>query len=202
MGGSLPLTFLPSVRLHVNKGFAGKVDIGLSGLWFLGMWMLGADVKVVVWQQEEGLTWAVRLNYSYSYIPFPLPAMGMSGLSMSTTVNGVPATATVNLSFYTHTFTPQVLVSKRLGAFDPYLGVGAQITVGGLHVGVSGTADVPVLGPQPFSDSQDLNGFGWGAMFFGGVSMRIPYVALRLTPEIAYSTAGAVSAGVKLGFTF
>lgn len=176
---SLP-PLLPSARLiNLHKGLSDSVDIGGSYLNYTGYQIWALEMKVVLSRPEEGLTWALRLGYTSVHFPVG-----------STTLFGT----TVNLNIDTVTWTPQLLVSKRLEFADPYLGIGFQYATGSLNVSQSGDFVIPGI--------SSVKGAGGSPMAFIGVSLKVPNVALRLTLEGTYSTAGFNALGTKLGLSF
>jgi len=183
---SAVIPILPSLKLHFHKGIGSNIDIGLSALPPIGSLplvggslLLGGDVKVVVYNPEEGPTWAVRGCYNINSLSY--------------------SQAGESITVKTITISPQVLVSRKLDFADPYIGIGVQYTYGSIKVSipipaVSGEAIAPVEATQ--------NGVGYGAEIFGGIDLRIPNVGFRITLEGAYSPFGMNSLGTKLGFAF
>jgi len=171
---------LPSARLvNFHKGLSDSVDVGGSYLAYNGYTIWGADLKVVLYQPEEGLTWAIRLGYTS--LSFPIG---------STTLFGT----TVSLKATAATWTPALLISKKLEFADPYLGIAYQYAVGTLEVSQSGDFTIPNL--------ESIKGAGGGPIAFLGISLRVPVAALRLTLEGTYSPAGFNAIGSKLGLSF
>jgi hypothetical protein len=105
-GGSANIPVLPVPKLNAHKSLGPRVDLGGSFISFQGYLIWGGSLKTVLWQAEEGLTWALRGTFSKS-------KMGI----VKTTNYGI-----------------QLLTSRRLDFADPYLGAGYQITNGTLSV--------------------------------------------------------------------
>jgi hypothetical protein len=184
---SLTIPIVPSAKLHLHKGFGKGVDIGLSALPPIpgivpvvgGTFLIGGDVKVVVWEPEEGPIWAIRCSYNVNN--FSLNYGGSQFLIKTATI------------------TPQLVISKKLSFADPYVGLGYQYTYGSAQITVS-IPELPFPAPAIAPVVLTENGSGGGAMLFGGLSMRIPAVGFKLTLEGSYSPLGMNSLGTKIGF--
>lgn len=184
-GSALPVPVLPNAAVLVlHKGLGERFDVGLTvlpPLPFLGsvglsgIWWWGMSTKWAFWMPEEGPTLALRTSFTQAYLPFT---------SGSTTVTINP-----------QVITQVLLMSRKLEYVDPYVGVGYQYAYGSLGLLIDNPAPVPDVS-VPFS------GNGAGFLALGGVSLRIPYIALRLTLEGSYSSAGANSLGTKVSFSF
>ncbi len=171
---------LPSLtELNLHKGISNCVDIGGSALSFQGYLTWAVDLKWVVFNPEEGLTWAIRLSRSSTHIPLG----DVSYLSQS-----------IGLAVDTVTWTPELVVSRKLDFADPYMGIGYQYATGQLSIINNTGIDIPGLDP--------VNGNGGGLLAFLGLSLKVPNIGFRLTLEGAYSPAGFNSIGTKLGFSF
>src|SRR5690606_38208760 len=111
---SLPV--LPVPRILIHKGLGQSIDIGASAMVYvpLKMALYGGDIKITIYNPDQGITWALRGSYAYSKIDY----------------------------VKTDTFSPQILISRKLNFADPYLGMGYQYT--------TGTVTLPLdLGPPP-----------------------------------------------------
>jgi hypothetical protein len=175
------LTFLPSAKiLNFHKGWTDSVDLGTSIFWFQQYRIWSVEMKVVVFNPEEGLTWAVRL--SRTALSIPIGSIDFFGQSAS-------------FGIATTTWTPQLVVSRKLNFADPYIAVGYQYATGGINI--EGADEIrQILGIEPVSAT------GGGMIAVLGLSLTPPNVGLRLTLEGAYSTAGFNSLGTKIGFSF
>jgi hypothetical protein len=183
-GGSTSIPILPSARLHLSKSLGSRLDIGISYLPAVssipvigGSSLFGGDLKLCLADPEEGVTWALRASYNINTIKI--------------------STITVN----TTTFSPQLLISKKLEFADPYMGIGVQYTTGTVTASItppSIEAPAPVLSTISLSEK----GSGFGGVFFSGISLKIPLMNLRITLEGAYSTARVSYMGTKVGFNF
>jgi hypothetical protein len=101
---------------------------GGSALKYQAYEVYGGDLKLVVAQPEEGVSWALRLAYSQATL-------------------GVASTKT---------WTPQVQLSKPLTFAEPYLGLGYQLLSGKVTVeqevmGIPLTASKTGTARQPFA---------------------------------------------------
>ena len=111
--GALPI--LPVARLHVHKGITGFLDVGLSAIYYKGykgvgpIRVYGGDVKLALYQPEEGLTAAARLCYTSSKIWI----------------------------ISTQTITPQFVFSRQMSFADPYFGFGYQYATGKVDLPLS-----------------------------------------------------------------
>jgi hypothetical protein len=177
--------FLAAAKLHVRRGITERVDIGVSGLYLppfaflqnISIFNLGGDIKGIVWLQPEGPTVAIRVSYSYFSLSYP-----MFGVAPFTSI----------LDTYTHTITPQILMSKKMGIVDPYVGVGYQIVLGG--VASTTSLGTTVLAYLPFSSSAG------GVLSFIGIKMDFKIMTLVLEGEYGQNDTPAL--GMKLGFNF
>jgi hypothetical protein len=172
---NLPVPIVPLPRLVAHKGIGSRFDVGMSWIIFKEIKIVGFDAKAVVYQPDEGPTWAIRLNYADARLDFS--DMGAS------------------LGVHTRTMKPELLVSQKLDFFEPYLGVGYQFVNGSLNV------NLPL--PQPLTSiNQTVSAHGGGGLAFIGLSLKAPGIALRLLVDGEYSTVGAHSLGAKFGFNF
>ncbi len=182
-GYGLDLPFipdLPSIReLNFHKGISNSVDVGGAILSYQGYLIWGIDLKIVLSHPEEGPTWAIRLSRNSVHLP-------VGNLSI--------LDRTIDVSLDAVTWTPMLLVSKKLEFADPYLGLGYQYVTGGLNVNITGD-------PLPGIDSIAADP-GGGVLALIGLSLKPPNIGLRVTLEGAYSSAGTHSLGTKVGFSF
>lgn len=173
VGMSQSFTVIPSIplpKINIHKGWTNRADLGFSGVQYLNYKIYGGDLKLVVYNPDEsegGLTWALRFCYSYASIGFVT----------------------------TNTYTPQILVSRKLEFADPYMGLGYQLVRGKIDFNVQVNSSVPSI---PI----DASGGGGAALGFVGVSMRMPGLGIRVTLEGAYNTGGASTMGTKVGIGF
>lgn len=170
-GSAIALPVLPLPRVQVHKGIGDSLDLGASFVGYEGYVIYGADAKVVLWNDEETPTWAMRLCYSHSDVGF-----------LTTT-----------------TWTPQLLMSRKLEFADPYIGIGYEFVSGTLTATTDPT-QVAVL--QAVGLPNALSGSGGAFMSFLGVGLRIPYLGFKLTIEGSYSPIGADTLGTTFGFSF
>lgn len=177
MSGAENLPFLPVPRLNIHKGMSDKLDGGASFIAYgTNFRILGLELKGVIFEPEEGPTWALRFSYNNASIK-------MSNV------------ATFDLSI--KTFTPQLLISRKLDFADPYIGIGYQYVIGTV------TVTVPLPPPSPIeSISDSATGRGSALQAFTGVSLKIVPIGIRLTMEGSYSPSRSNSLGVKVSFNF
>lgn len=161
--------FIPVPRLHLHKGLGSRAGIAFSGVFFLQYMIYGGDFKLVLSQPEEGLTIATRLAYT------------RASLQIVTT----------------DTYTPQLVVSRKLDFAEPYLGIGYQMTDG--YVGF----DYAQFGQSVHIGGEDV-GSAKASSFIAylGVQFKAQVVGLQLTIEGGYSAEGMHSLGTKFGFSF
>ena len=180
IGAASGLPSLPLPRLHIHKGLGENFDLGLSGFWLTGNYLIGGDLKFVLIEGEEGLTWAFRFCYAYNKV----------------TVESINAV--------TKTYAPQILVSRKMEFADPYLGLGVAYAMGSVEADFTEqiAAEIPAGFPVPDIGKFEKTARAYGGQLFGGVSLKVPNSGLRLTIEMSYNTVGTSTLGVKAGFTF
>lgn len=166
---------VPVPKAHFRIGLGGRADFGVSGIVFKGMRIVGGDFKFVLYEPEEGLTWAMRVAYSVSSL----------------------------LIVKSQTVSPHLLVSKRLAFAEPYLGIGAQFIKGSVTIPLEELipSDLPPELAAAASDgeiSKDSSGIS-GFMSFMGLALNFGPVPIRLTMEGGYSSLGGNTLGVKFG---
>jgi len=170
LGATLPLRTLPVAKLHAHKGIYPRVDIGASYFRLLKYRIYGGDLKWAVWLPDEGPTVALRLCYSNASLDY----------------------------LTSETWSPQIVVSRKLDFAEPYLGLEYTWISGGIHgkqiQDVSGT---------PVEIAIDIDGIrATSASAFMGLNLRVPVVGLKLGIEGAYSFVKAHSLGVQLGLSW
>lgn len=175
---TLPPVFPNPRMINLHKGLGDSIDIGGSYFSYTGYLFWAVELKVVLSNPEEGLVWAVRLSRTSVSIPIG-------------TLDYVITTATFAIN--TVTYTPELVVSRRVGIAEPYMGVGYQYATGTVGVTFSSFA-VPGLEP--------VSGSGGSFLALVGVSLKAPVIGLRLTLEGTYSMAGYNALGTKIGFSF
>jgi hypothetical protein len=171
---------LPNIReINLHKGVSERVDLGGSVFFLRGYSIWAVEMKVVLFQPEEGPTWAVRLSRTSVSIPVGTTDVGPS--SVAVTLNTV-------------TWTPELLISKQMEFADPYIGIGYQYA--------TSTIDAQIVSGPALPGVQPVSGSGGGFLSFLGLSLKIPNFGLRLTLEGAYSLSGYNSLGTKIGLSF
>lgn len=167
---------LPFARLHVHKGLGKLLDFGVSGLKFQDFWVMGGNIKVTLGVPPEGLTWAIRLNYNYSKLGF----------------------------VKVKSWSPEILVSKRLFFFEPYLGVGYQYHVGSIELSIP-TSQLDQIPPEFQGQIPETLTLGNSAKIHGyhsflGLAFRLLPTGLKITLEGSYSSLTAHTIATKIGF--
>ncbi|OFZ56386.1 MAG: hypothetical protein A2428_02815 [Bdellovibrionales bacterium RIFOXYC1_FULL_54_43] len=192
MGGAgLTSGSLPMTKLHFHKGMGKTVDFGASGLYYSGNYIWGVDLKFVLVEPEEGLTWAFRFGYSETKLD--MSRFAISGIPIK--VGGVEI-GQGSLKLATRTLTPQLLASRRLDFAEPYFGMALEMTSGQIQIPVS----MNVL-----EEKQTMSSAATSAsevFLFTGVSFRIPNAGLRLCIEGGYGTLGMHALGLVVGLSF
>lgn len=185
---TLPPVFPSARMLNVHKGIADFIDVGGTVFTYQGYLIWGADLKVVVFNPEEGLTWAVRLCYNRTYLP-----IGDAQISVPNPMGGtIPVPINVNLGV--STWTPQIVVSRKLEFADPYILVGYAYVDGTVNIGNNSGIAI----------TNAASSAATGGSFFSsvGLSLRMPVIGFRLTLEGTYDASGYNSLGTKIGFNF
>jgi hypothetical protein len=170
VAGSFDLRTLPVAKLHLHKGILSNLDLGASYFGFQDVRLYGADLKWTLIQPEEGPTWALRLCYSQSSIRY----------------------------FSTKSWSPQLLVSRRLHFADAYLGAEYTAITGRIR----GTETADTIG-GPVTTSLDLSGIrARSGSAFLGLGLRLPALGIKASIEGAYSFVKAHSLGASLGISW
>ncbi len=178
----------PSLRLQLHKGIGNRVDIGISALPLVksipgigGSYFYGAEIKACLFRPEEGPTISARVSYNINYLQ----------------VNAIEVS--------TNTITPSILISRKMGFADPYLGMSLQYATGSLKMSLS-PSSLPGAYASLLSGLPQVvltqTGRSYAGNFFGGVSFKFPYVGINLVLEGAYNTANMNYVGTKIGFAF
>ncbi len=166
---------LPTAGIIIQKGLGDSIDIGGSYLKFKSLFKLwSANAKIVLYHPEEGLTWAIRMNYTSAKV----------------------------LIVSTQTYSPQLIVSRQLAFADPYLGIGAQYIRGTIDMDIpTKLPDAAIALGAPKTIKVHGDGSAYTGNGFIGIRFVIPRVGLMLGFEGSYSLAKAHSLGVKLGLS-
>lgn len=173
LGSASSVTVIPIPRIVIQKGLGEAASIGISYINFMGYLIYGANLSVAFLEPEEGISIAGRINYS---------------------------NATVQI-VKTTTWSPELLISRKLDFADPYLGVGFASMAGAISVTQAVSAEV-----EGTTVSQDVTASGTGSArsfyAFTGVQFNARTIGLQLTLEGTYNPNGANGLGLKFGFTF
>lgn len=100
---------LPIIKLNFRKAMSPAADLGFSGIYYQGQYAIGADLKFVLNNPEEGITTALRLGYSY-------------------------ATASILYLKSVTVLSPEFVMSRRIESAEPYLGLGGRYITGKISV--------------------------------------------------------------------
>jgi hypothetical protein len=166
VGAELPIAVLPIPRLHLHKGLGDRAEVGFSAVKYQNYRIYGGDFKLAVAMPDEGPTWAIRLNYTDAQMEW----------------------------VRSRTWTPEVLVSRKLDFADPYLGMGYSFVTGRVDYTLT-FEGVPLY-------TKRYDGSGSAFTAFTGVQFKAPGIGLRLVLEGSYNAAGAHGLGVNAGFGF
>jgi hypothetical protein len=186
---TLPPVFPSARMLNVHKGVGDFMDIGGSIFTYQGYLIWGADMKVILANPEEGLTWALRLAYNNTYIP-----IGDTSISVPNPMGGADIPVAIGLNFKVTTWTPTLIVSRKLMFADPYLLIG--------YTYVDGTANIVNNTGIEINNASSSSAAGGSFFSSLGLSLRIPVVGFRITLEGTYDASGYNSLGTKIGFNF
>lgn len=179
---------IPSLRFQIHKGLGSWGDLGIAifpPIKYIplvgGSRFYAADLKVCLLNPQEGPTISARLSYNLNVFDFQ------------------------NINLTTVTWTPAILISRKIGFADPYLGVSFQYTTGTLNLTLDSSSLLPeyaagLSGIPTVTLTQ--GGKAIAANLFGGVSLKVPVIGLRLTLEGAYNTANMPYLGAKAGLSF
>lgn len=185
------LPALPMAKLHIHKGISPVIDVGASGLYYGVSYMLGLDLKIVVFQPEEAPLWALRFNYSTATLD--LSALGFNNLPIN--IDGVNL-GTGNIAIGSRTIGVQLLTAQRLSFAEPYLGIGTEWINGQLQA----TMKLNILPDAQNVDTPAFNFYSFSA--FTGVSFRIYPTGIRIALEGAFNSLGMHYFGLVTGLGF
>ena len=172
-GAPLAIPAVPIAKVSLRKAFGDHVDIGFSGLYYRSGEILGGDLKIVLYDAEEGPAYAFRLGYTFASVPYAY---------------------IINCS----TISPELVLSQRLYFAEPYLGIGGRYIQGTVSVPF---APLPPLQPNAFS--VEKQGHGVTAYAFTGVFFRILGAqGLRFGIEGSFDISGYSTMGAIFGIGF
>jgi len=156
---------IPMLKGHIRKALGPSADLGISGIFYQGQYVVGGDFKFNIYDPEEGLSSAIRLGYTYAKVP----QLNLQSLSV---------------------ITPELVFSRRLSFAEPYIGIGGRYITGTVSVDFpiigtlqksgSGTTGYAFTGVNfmigakglrlAFEGTYDLSGFSSiGTMFGFGI---------------------------------
>jgi hypothetical protein len=163
---SLPV--MPMGKVTLEKGLSKSLDVGLSFIGYAGTFGAGGDVKLVIVHSTEGPSVALRACY------------GFVSIHQDVTVN-------------TDTWTPEVVLSRRLDFAEPYIGLGEQL----IKSSISRTFTV-----GPISQKFTFPGHATAFLAFVGVGFRVGPTGVKISMEGQYSGVGMHGLAAKVGFQF
>lgn len=156
---AIPST-LPLPKLQLRKGLPFGFDFGFSYVGIRDNKILGMDIQWAFMNEKDRPNMAARLSYTNTKLWF----------------------------VKTTTFAIDVLASKKLAIFDPYVGLGFTLGSGELEF-PSGSVPVSVDVSQSFSSARFFVGLPLDLLFF------------KIVPEYNYSFSGISTYGVKAVFS-
>ncbi|MBL7714168.1 MAG: hypothetical protein JNL01_01795 [Bdellovibrionales bacterium] len=164
-GSSAPeIGVLPTLKLHAAKGIGEKTNIGVSAILYQGLYIVGGHIQWTLYNPEEGVNWAFRICYSYASVMYA----------------------------QVHTWSPQLVIGRKLEYADPYIGI-SFINAHGLL-----EPDPSMTGGIPFRSTD----FNYTGEAFIGLKLGHPTIGLQLVLEGSYNLAGMHTLGTKIGFGF
>jgi hypothetical protein len=164
---------LPLFKLNIRKGISPKADMGISGIWYQGQYVVGGDFRFLLYQPEEGLNLGLRLGYTYADLP------------------AVAYVRSLN------TLNPELVLSRPLDFAEPYIGIGARYMWGMFDFPLD---DVP---PLLVNRRIQKKGSAYNGYLFTGVYFHIigPQ-GFRMGVEGAYDFSSYHSLGFVFGLGF
>lgn len=159
---------IPVPKLHIHKGLGPRLDAGFSYLGYREYRIYGADLKWTPVLPTEGITLAYR----------------------------VCLTRTAFSYVTAHSLSNQVLISRKLGFAEPYLGV----EYSRYHGRVNGSQTKTIGGVPTLVTINANNIHSDGGSSFLGLALRVPGLGLKWTLEGSYSFIGAHTLGTTIGF--
>lgn len=189
--GSSGLPALPIPKLHLSRGISPTVDLGLSGFYYGGSYMLGLDLQTELYRPEEGVCWALRGSLTNTVLDFG--KLGVQDLPV--VVDGVDM-GTGSIAFGFRTLSLEVLASQKLNFAEPYVGTGLHWVNGQVEAQMTLT----VMGTPQVLNTPGYSYYNVDA--FGGVVFRARPLGLVFAIEGAYSTIGMHYLGLFTGLGF
>ena len=186
---SLPA--LPALKLHLRKGMGPLVEGGLSGIYAKGIYWLGGDLKVTVYQPSEGVTAAVQMGYNMLFVD--PSSYGVGGIPLTI---GSISMGTVTPRFKAQTYAPRLILSRDLGVADPYIGAGYEWSTGSI--------EVPLKVPE-LSIDRTLSTPTYvttNPHIFVGLGLNFTPIPIRWSFAMTYSQAGSHGMGTVFSFGF
>lgn len=167
-GVALPDTVraLPMPRIVAHKGIGERFDIGASYFAYTKYTLMGGDAKLVLIHGDDVPTIAARMNGTWATLDF------------------------ISLQIY----SLQVIMSRKMDSFDPYIGAS--------YTWCSGSAGVAVPLPAPLNDRNvkvTATGSDSAFNFIGGLAMRFVPIGLQFVIEGSLQSQGYHTVGFKFG---
>ncbi|MGK5087371.1 hypothetical protein WDW86_07415, partial [Bdellovibrionota bacterium FG-2] len=159
---------VPLPKLNIHKGLPLGLDLGFSFM------SLSGGTSTLFSSYGGEAKWAF-----------------ISGTGLPSVAARASFSSNTLFFIQTHTYSLDVLASKDLVVFDPFVGAGMQFWSGDLSIPIG----IPGL-PATVSSHQS----GANPRIYGGIMFKA--VFLKLVFEGDYSTSGVSSLGGKLSFGF
>lgn len=186
---SLPALPIPKIRLQFGLG--SSVDIGFSGLYYKGNAIIGVGLQTLIFRPEEGLSWALRGNYSNTELNLA-QILGSKIKALPIEVNGIEI-GSGNISLGTQSASAELVASQKLDFAEPYIGTGIHW----LNGQVSGLMSLNILTKSQTLYSPAYSFYNFN--LFTGVSFQTQILGLRFDLEGAYSSLGMHYFGIVTG---
>lgn len=181
---------LPVPKLHLRLGLFPDADIGFSGLFYRGSSILGVGLKFLIFEPEEGLSWAIRTNYSRTQIDLAQVLTSKTS-SLPIEVAGIQI-GSGSISFESQTGSVEIVASHRLIFAEPYAGAGIHWINGS----VSSVVNIDLLNLS--KEIRSPNYSFYHLNFFTGLSFHLrPFL---FSIEGGYSSIGMHHLGAIAGF--
>ncbi len=179
---SQEIPVLPFAYIYLTKGLPHRIDVGVSFIPDIAIYtknknlksisMYALQIKWNFYLPDEGMHMAFYLGYSSRTL----------GLSFDQ----------VSLNIRSKSFFPALIISKPLHFFEPYMGVGLQLSSGNLFLKTQIYENI--LNVKATKQSQARY-----AHFFVGLKMPISSLGLNITIEGTYSPSGISGISSKIG---
>lgn len=165
----------PIAKLNLRRGFSENFDAGLSGLFIENQKIWGVDLKFVLYDPDEGPSFALRLAYSYISIREAYVAD-------------------------CSTIAPEFVMSRRLTFAEPYLGVGMRFISGTIDIPIHDLVSsvVPVNVPDLQANGSAIDEYAFTGIYF----RLLGATGLRFGIEGSFDMSGYHTIGTVIGMGF